>query len=540
MKKIGSLLWLVPGLLLLGLLLILSREDPQASGRSPMEGLGKINAVMELIRDFYVEDADMGKVVDGAIRGMLDELDPHSNYIPASELKELNEEFQGEFEGIGIYFQIRDKQLTVVSAIPGTPSDRLGLSPGDVIVEIDGKSTFGITNEEVQRKLKGKGGTKVTIKVRRAGLEEPLSFNIVREKIPILSVESVFMLDQETGYLRLNRFMATSDEEMRQAVAKLQALGMQQLIFDLRNNSGGYLEQAQKIADLFLPGGLVIVSTEGRLPQFGSVLTSTDGDDLPALPLIVLINQGSASASEIVAGAIQDHDRGLIAGQTSFGKGLVQRQMEMRDSSAVRLTIAHYYTPSHRLIQRPYDKGLAAYYEEAWDELDPNMSADTTAAKPVFRTRGGRKVYGGGGITPDVRIRSGRLTQYVSRLRTQQVFFDFANHAATTGPLRQRLEALGWERFRRGWEPDDALLKDFVAYVGDKVEWSESQWRQDLRWIQGYLKRELARVVFGRDPSLMVDLDMDPAVAEARLLFPEAQRIQHLANLAGKPSPKLK
>jgi carboxyl-terminal processing protease len=472
----------------------------------------------------------MGKVVDGAIRGMLEELDPHSGYIPASELKEITEEFQGEFEGIGIYFQIRDKQLTVVSAIPGTPSDRLGLSPGDVIVEIDGKSSFGISNEEVQRKLKGKGGTSVRIKVRRAGLDEPLDFTITREKIPIHSVESVFMLDGEVGYLRLNRFMATSDEEMRQAVATLQAQGMRKLVFDLRNNSGGYLEQAQKIADLFLPGGLVIVSTEGRLPQFGSVLKSTDGDDLPNLPLVVLINQGSASASEIVAGAIQDHDRGLIAGQTSFGKGLVQRQMEMRDSSAVRLTIARYYTPSHRLIQRSYDKGLAAYYEEAWDELDPNMAADTTGARPVFRTRGGRKVYGGGGITPDVRIRSGRLTQYTSRLRTQQAFFDYANHAATAGPLRQRLEQLGWERFRADWQPDEALLKDFVASVGAKVPLDENQWRQDLHWIQGYLKRELARVVFGRDASLQVDLDMDPTLAEARLLFAEAGRIQHLAD----------
>lgn len=529
MKKIGSLLWLVPGLLLLGMLLILSRRDPHASVRSPIEGLGKLNAVMEIIRDFYVEEAEMDRIVDGAIRGMLDELDPHSNYIPAAELREINEEFQGEFEGIGIYFQIRDKLLTVVSAIPGTPSDRLGLSPGDVIIEIDGKATYGITNEDVQRKLKGKGGTQVVIKVRRAGLEEPLTFRITREKIPIYSVESVFMLNGEVGYLRLNRFMATSADEIREAMETLSKQGMKKVVLDLRNNSGGYLEQAQKIADLFLPGGLVIVSTEGRLAEFGSVLKSTTEDDLPPLPLIVLINQGSASASEIVAGAIQDHDRGLIAGQTSFGKGLVQRQLEMRDSSAVRLTIARYYTPSHRLIQRPYDKGLAVYYEEAMDEEDPNLFADTTAAKPVFRTRAGRKVYGGGGITPDVRIRSGRLTQYTSRLRTQQSFFDFANHAATAGPLRQRVEALGQEAFLRDWQPDEALLAEFVRFVGDKVDFNEEQWRQDLVWIRGYLKREIARVVFGRDPSLRVDLAMDPAVAEALLLFPEAERIQQLA-----------
>lgn len=534
MKKFASILWIVPGLLLVGLLLLLNREEPHASVRGSMAGLGKINAVLELIRDFYVDEADLDKVVDGAIRGMLDELDPHSGYIPASELKEINEEFQGEFEGIGIYFQIRDKLLTVVSAIPGTPSDRLGLSPGDVITEIDGKATWGITNEEVQRKLKGKGGTSVAIKVRRAGLEQPLSFTIVREKIPINSVESVFMLDEEVGYLRLNRFMATSADEMRTAVTALQAQGMRRLIFDLRNNSGGYLEQAQKIADLFLPGGLVIVSTEGRLEQFGETLKSTDGDDLPALPLIVLINQGSASASEIVAGAIQDHDRGLIAGQTSFGKGLVQRQLEMRDSSAVRLTIARYYTPSHRLIQRPYDKGLASYYEEAYDETDPNALPDSASQRPVFRTRGGRTVYGGGGITPDVRIRSGRLTQYTSRLRTNQAFFDYANRKATTGPLRQKLESMGFQTFMTRWQPDEALLQDFAAFAADKTPFDESEWRTDLTWIQGYLKRELARVAFGRDEASRVDLTIDPVLAEARLLFTEAERIQHLANAGRK------
>jgi carboxyl-terminal processing protease len=525
MKNLRSFLWVIPGVLLLGLLL-LSRRDPQASVRSPLEGLHKINAVMELIRDLYVEEAEMDRIVDGAIRGMLEELDPHSGYIPASELREITEEFQGEFEGIGIYFQIRDKQLTVVSAIPGTPSDRLGLSPGDIITEIDGKSTFGITNEEVQRKLKGKGGTNVAITIRRPGLDEPLTYRITREKIPIYSVESVFMLDAEVGYLRLNRFMATSADEIREAMDKLRAQGMKKVVLDLRNNSGGFLEQAHKIADLFLPGGLVVVSTEGRREEFGSVLKSTSGDDLPDTPLIVLINQGSASASEIVAGAIQDHDRGLIAGQTSFGKGLVQRQLEMRDSSAVRLTIARYYTPSRRLIQRPFDKGLAAYYEEAMDEEDPNLDADSSSTRPVYKTRAGRTVYGGGGITPDVRIRSGRLTQYTSRLRLQQSFFDYANHAAAAGPLRKRLEGLGREAFLRDWQPDEGLLRDFTAFVGDKVPYDESEWRQDLVWIQGYLKREIARVVFDRDASLQVDLAIDPVLAEAVLLFPEAERIR--------------
>jgi len=397
-----------------------------------------------------------------------------------------------------------------------------------VIVEIEGQSTFGITNEEVQRKLKGPRGTEVGVTVRRPGLAAELPFRIVREKIPIRSVESAFLLGGGVGYVALNRFMATSEDEVRAAVEQLLAAGAGRLILDLRNNSGGYLDQARRIADLFLAGGQTIVSTEGRLRQFDEVLRSTDATTLPPLPLVVLINQGSASASEIVAGAIQDLDRGLVAGQTSFGKGLVQRQIDLRDSSAVRITIARYCTPSRRLIQRPYDKGLAEYYAEAFDELDPNLVPDSTLDKPVFRTRAGRTVYGGGGITPDVRIRGGRLTPYVTRLRVERSFFDFANEA---GPeLKPALEAGGFEAFLAGWEADEALLERFVAFVGDKVEFDAADWATDLRWVRSYLKQELARVVFGREAALHVQVQDDPTVDEARRLFGEAERIQRLAS----------
>jgi carboxyl-terminal processing protease len=530
-------LYTLPLLILVAIvaaLLLRGRNESVASVNSTLEGLRKIEGLLHLIRDAYVEDMDYNAVTEGAITGLLDKLDPHSAYIPAAELQEITEDFKGQFEGIGIYFVIRDKQLTVVSAIPGTPSDRLGISPGDIITEIEGKNTWGITNDEVQKKLKGPRGTEVKIRIRRPGLSEPLDFTIVREQIPIISVDNAFMLKPGLGYIRLNRFMATSAEEVETALEKLKAEGMRELIFDLRNNSGGLMDQAAKIVDLFLPGQEVIVSTRGRIPRFNSELTSTGRAPYADLPLVILINQGSASASEIVAGAIQDHDRGLVAGRTSFGKGLVQRQFDFGDSTSVRLTIARYYTPSGRLIQRAYDKSLAEYYAEAFDDVDPNMDADSTADKPVFQTRAGRTVYGGGGITPDVQIRSGRLSVYTSRLRTLRMFFAFANDRVTTGPLRSQLEAMGQDQFLSSWEADPALLEEFLGFVDeqdkkDELVFKDADWRRDLHWVKGYIKREFARVLWGQEAALKADAGMDPALTEAELLFDEARRIQKLS-----------
>ena len=499
-----------------------------ASGGNPILGLSKISNVMQLVLELYVEPADLDELVDGAITGMLSALDPHSTYLPKEELREVTEDVRGEFEGIGVYFVIREKVLTVVSAIPGTPSDRLGISSGDEIVEINGVNTWGITNSEVQRKLKGPRGTTVDIKVRRPGMSELLDFTITRERIPIFSVESAFLIGDDVGYVRLNRFMQTSEQEVASAIRRLQAEGMQKLIFDLRGNTGGLLDQAQRISDLFLEGGQVVVSTEGRLREFNEVFRSTDRTTLDDFPLIVMINQGSASASEIVSGAIQDHDRGLIVGSTSFGKGLVQRQFDMKDSSAVRVTIAHYFTPSHRLIQRPYDKGLVNYYVEGYDDVDPNLIEDSTAVRPVYHTDAGRVVYGGGGITPDVRIRSGRLSAYTSRLRTKRAFFDFANHYAATGGFHDMLQRMNFDDFLLHWQPDEQVLRDFRVHADEVVEFVEEGWRTDRRWIQGYLKREFARVVWGRENALRVDVAIDPSVEEARRLFPEAIRVQNL------------
>ncbi len=500
-----------------------------ASGGNILAGLEKIRTILTIVREYYVEEPDLEKLVDASISGLLQELDPHSTYIPRSELQQVNEEFRGDFDGIGIYFEIRDKVLTVVSAIPGTPSDALGLSPGDMIVEIDGESAYDLSNADVQRKLKGPRGSQVDIVVRRPGLVEPMDFTITRAKIPIYSVDSSFLLqDGETGYLRLTRFAATSEEEVLTAIRNLQEQGMQRLVFDLRGNTGGLLQQAFRLTDLFIEGGHTIVSTRGRLDRFDEELKSTDNTPLPDLPLVVMINQGSASASEILSGAVQDLDRGLVVGETSFGKGLVQRPFEFRDSSAVRVTIARYYTPSGRLIQRPYDQGLMDYYREGYDDFDANLDADSTADRPVYYTLSGRKVYGGGGITPDVRIRGGRLTPYVSRLRTHRVFFDWANRFWSENEQAEQLKSTGFEAFLREWSPGEAEVAALLEAAEEKTAFVEEEWQKDLRWVQSYMKRETARVLWGREESRRVDTAGDPVVSEALLLFDEAERIAAL------------
>jgi carboxyl-terminal processing protease len=527
--KISKVLLVVPLLAASVIIFQFGQHSSYASVNGPMEGLVKIKTVLDIVRELYVEPIKLDDVIDGGIRGMLEALDPHSSYIPSEEIQAVTEDFKGEFEGIGIYFEIRDKRLTVVSAIPGTPSARLGLSPGDVITKVDGHSAFGLSNKEVQDRLKGPRGSSVEVTVARVGLLEPVEFTIVRERIPILSVESSFMFDDEIGYVRLNRFMATSTDEIKKAISKLQASGMKKLMLDLRNNSGGYLDQAWGISDLFLEGGLDIVSTRSRHQEFNEVMRSTDRQSYPDLPLIVLVNQGSASASEIVAGAMQDYDRALIVGSTSFGKGLVQRQIDLHDSSAVRVTIARYYTPSGRLIQRPWDKGLGDYYAEAWADDSLDAEEDTLDDRPEFFTRAGRLVYGGGGITPDVRVRAGRLKASTVQLRVKRSYFDFANQKAAEPAFKAELDALGEREYLDHWTVSADLLAEFKSFAAASVDLREQDWEIDLDWIHASLKREFARAHFSRDLALRVDLREDKVVSKASTLFEEAYRIQSLA-----------
>lgn len=485
--------------------------------------LNRFNEVFSLANKYYVEPPDTEKLITGAINGMLSELDPHSVYIPKKSLERVTEQFEGSFEGIGIEFVVLKKILTVVAPIVGGPSEAVGLLPGDQIIEIEGESTYGITEDEVQKKLRGEKGTKVNIAIRRPGLEDKFNVTITRDKIPIYSVMASFMLeDAKTGYIYLGRFARTTSQEVEDALDKLEGQGMEQLIFDLRGNSGGYLDQAFEVADKFIPGGYKIVYTNGRLKNSSQDFYSTSKGTHPLFPMVVLIDHGSASASEIVSGAIQDLDRGLVVGQTSFGKGLVQNQLPLRDGGALRLTVARYYTPSGRLIQRPYDGSLVDYYSEAYSDSTEKSESDSTEK---FLTLSGRTVYGGGGITPDSVLVSDRITGFTNRLRMRRVFFEFGSDWA--GSNRQSYES--FETFNKDFVVDGMMINRLKEIIKKHdIEFVEQAFNQDVDYIKLLMKAEIARHLWDSEHYYMVRIKGDSEIEHAQKLMTEAEKIKNL------------
>jgi len=369
----------------------------------------KLIRALDYINAMYVDTVNQKQLVEAAIRGMLEELDPHSTYMTTEQVKELNESMQGNFEGIGVSFNILNDTIFIVNVIPGGPSQKVGVQPGDKIIRIDGKNVAGqkITNKEVMSKLRGNKGTRVTISVLRRGVNELLDFTIVRDKIPLNSVDAAYMITNETGYIKLDRFSQTTGSEFQRALSNLLAQKAKNLIIDLTDNGGGVLDEAVMLADHFLEKDRLIVYTKGaHTPR--QEYRATAAGLFEKGKVIVLINENSASASEIFAGAIQDWDRGVIVGRRSFGKGLVQRPVIFPDGSMIRLTIAHYYTPTGRDIQKPYKKGETEEYEK--DILNRYKSGELTSKDSIhfsdslryFTLVNKRTVYGGGGIMPDV------------------------------------------------------------------------------------------------------------------------------------------
>jgi carboxyl-terminal processing protease len=534
MKKLSTKTVLLVGMAALaavsGVAMITRTAAQQTRSSNLFQELQRFNEVFNAVSKYYVEDVDNQKLINGAISGMLETLDPHSVYIPKEQLADVTEKFEGHFYGIGIEFNIFNKIPTVVSPIPGSPADRLGLRPADQIVAIEGKSTFGFNEEEVRKRLRGPEGTQVRVTIRRSGVDEPFEVTITREKISITSLESSFMLDSQTGYVLISRFAKTTGEELESALVKLEKQGMKQLILDLRGNAGGFLEQAVAVADKFIDHGKKIVYTRGRIAQANDDFYATEPDKHPRFPLIILLNHGSASASEIVAGAVQDWDRGLVVGETSFGKGLVQSQIGLRDGAAVRITTARYYTPSGRLIQRPYRKTLSDYYEEGWDDYDPNAEIDSTKNRPTYKTSAGRLVFGGGGITPDINIKWSRPTQFTVNLIVKRSFFEYASDFAS----RNRQLAADFNAFRQNWQPSEVVLAEFRRKIDAlKIKFDQESWNKDLDFIKLRLKSEIALTLWDRQKWYEVEASNNKQIQEVLRLFPQAQKIAAMGESAG-------
>lgn len=531
MKKINSKFTLTFVVLTLGIVLGIQIQKV-FSDDNLRDSLEKFKDVLTITEQYYVEPVDSHKLIDAAINGMLGKLDPHTVYIPASQVSTIAEQFRGDFDGIGIEFQVVNDTLTVVSPISGGPSEALGIMAGDRIIKIDGKSAVGITNDQVRDKLRGKAGSKVSVTIIRNGNPSPIKYEITRDKIPLYSVDTHFMIDGSTGYVSVSRFAETTYRELSDALYDLKDRGMKNLILDLRGNPGGYLNQAVKIADLFISGNKKIVYTKGRRSEFDDEYDASESSPFENIPLVILVNKGSASASEIVSGAAQDWDRALIVGETTFGKGLVQRQFSLPDNSALRLTIAHYYTPSGRLIQRNY-KGLknrAEYYEEAGDTTEAqgdniNHTAEKDSSKPVFHTHSGRIVYGGGGITPDYIIKSNEITSYTTDLLKNNLFYQFVlNYLESNGEKIKSEFGGDLKRFVEHFSLTTGDLNNFVRFAeGKNVKPKPAQFKTDKLYIETRLKAQIARNFWKNKGWYEVMMSIDEQVQKAMTLFPEAR-----------------
>ena len=492
--------------------------------------LDLFSQILSLVQSNYVEAPDNAKLMKGAIDGMLKSLDPHTVYLPPQRAQRLDEEFHGEYSGIGVQFDLRDNKIVVISPLEGTPAYRLGIRAGDRIVMVDGKPLAkGLVNDDVFKLLRGPNGSTVQVTIERDGQTDPLVYNIERAKIPIESVPYAYMIRPGVGYVRVIRFAQTTGQELENSLAKLHDQGMKQLVIDLRSNGGGLLAEAVDVLDQLVPPGKLLVYTRGRIPNANADYRS---DERPRVnnevPVVLLIDHGSASASEIVAGAIQDLDRGLVVGTNSFGKGLVQNQFRLADGSKLLLTIAHYYTPSGRLIQRDYSKfsDQSDYVADAFKDDVPSDSV--LATRPKFKTSAGRDVYGGGGIYPDVLIKDPtNLTRPEIDMINKRVFFLFGTHWVQKQPNRK------WTREslqRDAFKLNDADWNELHAVMTkEKVTLTDSIWKAEQPFMLRQVRGEVASEALGALERYRILVEDDSQLQSALEMFPRASKLLSLS-----------
>jgi carboxyl-terminal processing protease len=471
------------------------------------DSLKSFTQVYNVVEENYAEPVNPDKAIyNGAIPGMLHSLDPHSNFFDPKSYSLLREEQRGKYYGVGMTVGPRNNKVIVIAPFVGTPAYKAGIRPGDIIAAVDGKGTDNMSTSDVADLLKGPKGTTVRITILREGSDKPLEFNVVRDEIPRNSVDLAFQIRPGIGYIHVSGFQETTEHEVAEALDKFG--DMKGLILDLRQNPGGLLNEGVGVADKFLKKGQVIVSHHGRASQEKRYV-ATHGNNGKEFPLVVLVNRGTASAAEIVAGAIQDHDRGLIVGETTFGKGLVQTVYPLSENTGLALTTAKYYTPSGRLIQRDYSNvSLYDYYYNREGE-------ENGQSHEVKLTDSGRTVYGGGGITPDVKIPPLKSNRFQDTLLQHYAFFNFAKHFAVTHP-----------NLSKNFEVDDNVLQDFRKFLdAEKIPYTEADLVQNNDWVRSTIKSEVFIDEFGQDEGLKVRAESDPQVVKALELLPQAKQL---------------
>jgi carboxyl-terminal processing protease len=478
----------------------------------------------------YVESVPSDRLVYGAIDGMLHTLDPHSSFFDPKQYAQMRERQEGRYYGLGIQIQVIDGDITVMSVFEGSPAYRAGIRRGDIIARIEGQDTKNWTSDQAVKKLKGPKGTKVNIAIRRPGYDRLIDMDVERDEVNITTVRGAFMLDAQTGYIKLGDFSETSDREVGDAIDKLEAQGMKRLVFDLRDNPGGPLDQAIRIANRFLEKGDMIVYTRGRVQNADQDYRATENPDFTG-PMLVLVNRNSASASEIVTGSLQDHDRALVVGETTFGKALVQSVYRIAEGAGLALTTGRYFTPSGRMIQRPWDQAFDEYLTYT---LRPQTEGRQHAASQLKYTDAGRKVYGGGGIEPDKffpgPVQGFDPTRFSRSLYARSAFANFAERFSAEGDTRMSASTAGKTRLARGFTVTDQMVADFKTFLeSEKIKIDEQAFAKDVDFIKAMIKFEIDVALFGIGEAQKSLIAKDPQAQYAVTQFADAVKLTELA-----------
>lgn len=510
----------------------------------------KLLMVENIVNNLYVDNVDEEKIVENAVRGILENLDPHSSYSTKEETTSSQETMQGSFSGIGIQFNMQKDTLYVVQTIAGGPSEKVGILPGDRFIAVDDSIIAGrkLKNTDIMKRLRGPKGTKVNIKVKRGSNAELLEFRITRDDIPLNSIDAVYMADGKTGYIRLSRFAATSYKEFKDAITKLKEQGMQQLILDLTDNGGGYMQIAAQIANEMLNRGNLIVYTQGRKSPRQNLNADGSGT-FRTQKVVVMINQFSASASEILSGAVQDWDRGVVVGRRSFGKGLVQREFLLPDSSSFRLTIARYYTPSGRNIQKPYVKGDREDYDK--DIIDRYNHGELQSADSIHfadslkhtTLRLHRTVYGGGGIMPDVFVPldTTQYTDYHRRLVAKGIIPQFALRYVDKNRADLKAQYPDAQKFIKEFTVTDEMLNNLVdAGKAEKVDFDKQQFNQSKEMLRTFVKAAIANDLFSTGAYFQIVNEQNDIYKEALSIINDDARYRKIISPRTEQAPEKK